>query len=169
MKIEEKEYNTVTYLIFKNTERGLDVRNLPGKETEKMDSELDLLLEELFLEKSEEQEQRKEVAVRRKLNLSKIKSLNQTLQNLIQKKIRLDLEIKRTRAKLSKIKGQSDTSVKLSLQLEGLSPETLDPKDWEIFKESNAEACLESFEILKEIRFAQELLTEAAELPLFEE
>jgi len=49
---------------------------------------------------------------------SKVKSLNLLLQNLMQKKIRIDLEIKRTKMKLSNFKKFSEVSLKSSLQIE---------------------------------------------------
>jgi hypothetical protein len=49
---------------------------------------------------------------------SKIKSLNILLQNLMQKKIRIDLEMKRTKIKLSNLRKMSQTNLKTSLQLE---------------------------------------------------
>jgi len=53
-----------------------------------------------------------------KVIASKIKSLNNLIQNLMQKKIRIDLEMKRTKVKISNLKKMTMTSAKASLKLE---------------------------------------------------
>jgi len=49
---------------------------------------------------------------------SKIKSLNILFQNLMQKKLRIDLELKRTKVKISSLRKMTQTNLKSSLQLE---------------------------------------------------
>lgn len=105
----------------------------------------------------------------RKLLKSKLESLNNHLEALIQKKIRLDLEIRRTRKKLSKLKTQSSTKVKLGISAEGfnvpsnreevsLLQEQIDPQ---IFK-SLADLDLE-------IDRSEEILETYKDLPLYGE
>lgn len=53
---------------------------------------------------------------------SKMKSLNNQLNSLLQKRIRINLEIKRTKVALTKIKKKSITEVKTSINLEGSGP-----------------------------------------------
>lgn len=56
---------------------------------------------------------------------SKIQSVNNYIENLLHKKARIDLEIKRQRKTLSKLKKKSSTYLKLSLQVEDSQVEAL--------------------------------------------
>lgn len=49
---------------------------------------------------------------------SKVKSLNTVLSNLMQKKIRIDLEMKRTKVKIQNLKKLTSTDLKASLKFE---------------------------------------------------
>lgn len=65
---------------------------------------------------SEEQSE----SLERKALTSKLKSLNTTLTNLLQKKIRLEIEIKRTKKKLKELQSYSQTKLRLKVAAEGL-------------------------------------------------
>lgn len=54
--------------------------------------------------------------------MSKIKGVSEHLAALLQKKIRIDLEIKRTKNQLTKLKKRSSTQLKLSASLEAANP-----------------------------------------------
>lgn len=63
---------------------------------------------------SDDQNRRQEV----KALAAKIKGMNGYLTSLLQKKVRIDIEIRRTKTRLTKLKNRSQTLVKTSVQLE---------------------------------------------------
>lgn len=99
---------------------------------------------------------------------SKIKNLNDTLEILVQKKIRLDLEIQRTRKKLSKMKKLSSTKLSASLSLESLEvdPETIVNLLSEIQDKEFLNLVLS---LDQEIDRAEKNESEVERLPLFED
>lgn len=66
---------------------------------------------------------------------SKLKSLNDTLDALIQKKIRIELEIKNVRRKAKNLSKRSKTNLKIEIENFGFSPEGLNPAECEILRE----------------------------------
>lgn len=105
-----------------------------------------------------------------KLLLSKLKSLNEHLSALIQKKIRIDLEIKRTRRKLSKLKQQSKTYVKTRVEIEGFDYDLFTPEDLIPLQESvGEEAFKKLIKLDSEVERAEKLETDYADLPLYED
>lgn len=104
----------------------------------------------------------------RKLRTSKMKSLNSQLENLIQKKIRIDLEIQKTKKKLSKLKETSKTSVKTSLSLEGFDYDQLTPEDCDQLRAENPNDFSELLSLDEQIYRSEGILEEIEELPLFE-
>lgn len=109
-----------------------------------------------------------EEQIRRRIYTSKLESLKNQLANLLQKKIRIDLEIKRTRKKLSKLKEESKTLVKTSLQLEGVlpGPDGLIDNNLALRKlgQQSYEETLKLDLLLDEV---QELLEAYADIPLY--
>lgn len=101
---------------------------------------------------------------------SKMASLNSHLKALLQKKIRIDLEIRRTKKKLSKMKNRSSTYVKTTVSLEGFNLDYLTPELNSILEEKlgpdkNQDMAL----LLEQIQIAETLEQEASRLPLYEE
>lgn len=108
--------------------------------------------------------------LRRQSLLSKLRSLNNYLEAIIQKKIRLDLEIKRTRVQISKLKSITSTEVKASATREGFERIPLTPRETQLLLEQVGQ---EEFNFLREmdeeIDRSQYLLQEYQNLPLFED
>lgn len=101
---------------------------------------------------------------------SKMASLNSHLKSLLQKKIRIDLEIRRTRKKLSKMKNRSSTYIKTSISLEGFDPDHLKPDLTPILEEKLGNDRNQEFALLNEqILIADSLITESENLPLYDE
>lgn len=109
-----------------------------------------------------------EVSAERRLRTSKLKSLQNQLEILIQKKIRIDLEIKRTKKKLSKIKESSKTEVKTRLSLEGFDYDSLTLDQSRLFQEKFPDEFKDLLALDEQIVHSEELLQESEELPLFE-
>lgn len=112
-----------------------------------------------------------EDSVQRKLFTSKLKSLNDQISNLLQKKIRIDLEIKRTKKKISKLKSNSLTYIKSSVQLEGFNYDSLDNENEALnfINEVGQETYQELWNLDEQIFRAEKLLSELESVPLFEE
>lgn len=92
---------------------------------------------------------------------SKIRSLNSTLESLLQKKIRIDLEIRSVRKKLTKLKKSSNLEIKTHVSLESsLSPEIQGLRDYLLDTTSN--------ELEQELQRADYLLESYADLPLYQ-
>lgn len=118
----------------------------------------------------EEKSDKLQEKLRRQSLLSKLRSLNNYLEAIIQKKIRLDLEIKRTRVQITKLKSITSTEVKATALREGFETLPLSEKETRKLLESVGS---EEFNFLKdldeEIDRAQYLLEEYRDLPLFED
>lgn len=92
---------------------------------------------------------------------SKIQSVNNYIESLLQKKMRLDLEIKRQKKVLSKLKQKSTTELKLSVELEGESLRPLSQEEIQILKEALSPTEFETLvDLDKEIDRATRLLDE---------
>lgn len=105
--------------------------------------------------------------MQRKILQSKLKGLNNHISNLLQKKVRIDLEIKRTKKKLSKLKKSSQTYVKTRVSLEGFDYDQFTQDDLSLLLESVGEDVFqELLELDEEIEKSQQLLEEIAQLPL---
>lgn len=105
----------------------------------------------------------------RKLLTSKMKSLEQHLESLVQKKIRLDIEIKRTKKKLSKLKTSGSDYIKARIELEGFSLEQFGPDQEQMFLESlGLNTFLDFQELDQLVDRAEQLIQEVEDLPLFE-
>lgn len=76
----------------------------------------------------EETRNRQEDSLRRKAILSKMKGIQNQIEALLQKKIRLEFEIKSQKKKLSKLKQQSKFELKTAVELEGFNYDELTPK-----------------------------------------
>lgn len=97
---------------------------------------------------------------------SKIKGINSYLATLLQKKIRLELEIRRTKQRLSKLKKMSMTIVKTSIQVEGLHEVPEDPSNSQIYFRVQPlldfdiqrfeEAARESDSLIQEVQYLEE-------------
>lgn len=94
----------------------------------------------------------KEDQTQRRILLSKIKSVNDHIAALLQKKIRIDLEIRHSKKKLSQLKSQVQTLVKTRVELEGINYESLNQKDCENF---NGKSGKRSFRRIAQIRRAR--------------
>lgn len=116
----------------------------------------------------EESSSSQEKTAERKLRTSKLKSLNSQLENLIQKKIRIDLEILRTKKKLSKLKESSKTSVKASLSIEGFDYDSFSPEDNLTLQEKLPTDYQDLLNLDEQIYRSEEILKETEDLPLFE-
>lgn len=118
----------------------------------------------------EEKSDKLQEKLRRQSLLSKLRSLNNYLEAIIQKKIRLDLEIKRTRVQITKLKSITSTEVKATALREGFETLPLSQKETRKLLELVGS---EEFNFLKdldeEIDRAQYLLEEYRDLPLFED
>lgn len=66
---------------------------------------------------------------------SKLKSLNDTLDALIQKKIRIELEIKNVRRKAKNLSKQSKTRLTIEVESFGYSPYELTPTECDNLRE----------------------------------
>jgi mRNA-degrading endonuclease RelE of RelBE toxin-antitoxin system len=66
---------------------------------------------------------------------SKLKSLNDTLDALIQKKIRIELEIKNVRRKAKNLSKQSKTRLTIEVESFGYSPYELTPTECDFLRE----------------------------------
>lgn len=103
----------------------------------------------------------------RKAQMSKMKSLTSQLQNLLQKKIRLDLEIRNTRKKLSKLKTASKNTLKVSLELEGLDLSSEEPISRKVVLEVAGEELTKEFFAFDRVLDEVELvLSSTKDLPL---
>jgi hypothetical protein len=101
----------------------------------------------------------KDERAERRLLTSKMKSLNNQLNLLTQKKLRLDIEIKRTKKKLSKIKKSSMTNIQAKLQIEGFDYSKFSPDDLNLLREQvGPEEYEELLELDKEIDEADIIL-----------
>lgn len=100
----------------------------------------------------------------RKMRTSKLKSLRNYLEIIIQKKIRLDIEIKRTKEKISKIKESSKTEVKTSLSLENFDYDSFSNEDREELLRRDPELFQELFDLDEQIFLTENLLSELEEL-----
>lgn len=119
---------------------------------------------------TEQDQTQREDSMQRSLLTSKLKSLNDHLSALLQKKIRIDLEIKRTKKKLSKLKSQSQTYVKTRVQLEGLNYETFGPDEKKILIENVGQEVFEEiYNLDKQVYDAESILEELENLPLYED
>jgi predicted nucleic acid-binding Zn-ribbon protein len=106
----------------------------------------------------------------RKLFRSKLETLNHTLENLIQKKIRIDLEIRRTKKKISKLKTSSQTLVKTRVELEGFNYDAFSEIDSiDLRSKISEEMFQELFELDRQVFIASNLIKEVDSLPLFNE
>lgn len=118
----------------------------------------------IILETARSDSPDQERAIQRKILKSKMESLNMTLQNLLQKKIRIDLEIKRTKKKLSKLKNSSQTYVKTTVELEGFDYDLFSLEDHELLKQKvTLEAYSELVQLDEEVLIAERLIQEAEE------
>lgn len=115
-----------------------------------MFSNVDIFKEEFLLEQADE--------ANRKLLISKLKGLNDHLSNLVQKQLRLELEIKRTKKKLSRLKNDSQTYVKAKIQLEGFNQFPLSQEQTRMLSEKVG------YETFKEIIQLDQLIDEATDL-----
>lgn len=98
----------------------------------------------------------------RKAILSKLKGLNDHLAALIQKKVRIDLEIKKTRNVITRIRQRSSFQMKLSTSLE--SDLTGDPfQDFPALLRIQANQEIED-QLALEADRAEELLREVTEI-----
>jgi hypothetical protein len=154
-KIDEEKFDTGTFLTFKNSREGWTIslilkerRNNPKMIFTKSIKPLEA---QLLQEQKDEFE--------RKLLTSKLKSLEDHISNLIQKKIRIDLEIKRTKKKLTKLRQSSVTYVRTKVELE----ESLDLFDDEDSKLFYLEESV-GHEVLQELIQLDELIDQAIEL-----
>jgi regulator of replication initiation timing len=103
--------------------------------------------------------------IKRKLLVSKIETLNNQLNSLLQKKIRIELEIKRTRKRLSKLKSESQTMFKTAVQLEGIDPDSDDPKDIQFLIETwSPETIQEFLDLGEQEKLASELIQQSEEV-----
>ena len=128
------------------------------------------ILSEEVSSKMETDSTKQEEEMQRKILFSKIKGLNDQLSALLQKKIRIDLEIKRTRKKLSKLKSQSSTFVKTRIQLENFDPLSFTSEDLQLFQEAVGEDAFQSYlKLDQEIDRAELLLQDSENLPLYDE
>lgn len=100
----------------------------------------------------------------RKMRTSKLKSLRNYLEIIIQKKIRLDIEIKRTKEKISKIKDSSKTEVKTSLSLENFDYDSFSDEDREELLRRDPELFQELLDLDEQIFLTENLLSELEEL-----
>lgn len=100
----------------------------------------------------------------RKMRTSKLKSLRNYLEIIIQKKVRLDIEIKRTKEKISKIKESSKTEVKTSLSLENFDYDSFSNEDREELLRRDPELFQELFDLDEQIFLTENLLSELEEL-----
>lgn len=117
------------------------------------------------LVESSSQNERK---LQRQTLTSKMETLKNQLENLLQKKIRIDLEIKRTRKKLTRIKSEAQTFVRTSIQLEGANPDSEDPKDYQIIREAYSQEEINQYAHLEDlVKEAEEILRIYEEIPLY--
>lgn len=101
---------------------------------------------------------------------SKMSTLRNHLQALLQKKIRIDLEIKRTKKKLSKLKTTSQTYIKTRVSFEGFDYDHLDPSTMELLKEKiGQDNFLELQQIDEQVYLIEELLDAYSDIPLYED
>lgn len=108
-----------------------------------------------------------EASLRRKAVQSKLKSLTSQLQLLLQKKIRIDLEIRSTRTKLNKLKTRSSAEFKTSLQFEGVDTSSV-PIPIQAVKEAVSPELFEEFqEFDKALREADVIVEQTMDLPLY--
>jgi len=78
----------------------------------------------------QETKQKPQVTIERQQLRSKLLSINKYIDALLQKKIRLDLEIRKQKKVLSKLRNQSSLKMKASLKLEdSIQPIFLKPID----------------------------------------
>lgn len=109
-------------------------------------------------------------ALQKKQTISKIRSVNNYIQNLLQKKIRIDLEIRRQKKVLSKLKKQSEFSLKTTLKLEGNLPieeiRPLTQEECNLLRE-NSELFNYTKELDQEIDISDQLLEEITQLETF--
>lgn len=101
---------------------------------------------------------------------SKLDSLESHLESILQKKIRLDLEIKRTRSKISKLKSRCQTLVKASVSLEGFDYDHM-TQDKRILLEEQigSDKIQEIIELEKTFLQIEDLLDVYKDLPLYTE
>lgn len=115
-------------------------------------------------------QQNSEKILETKALTAKIKGLNGYLTSLLQKKIRIDLEIRRTKKQLTKLKKNSSLQIKSSIKLENAlaSDETPSYSELRLLAEGALPATvLQDFtEVLLE---SEKLLCEVEELPLYKE
>lgn len=105
-----------------------------------------------------------------KLATSKLKSLQDHLSAILQKKIRLDLEIKRVRNRISKLKEKQLTQVKASVSLEGFDYDHLNPDLVDLLRERVGEDKIQEItELELVIQEIDKLLETYQNLPLYEE
>lgn len=97
---------------------------------------------------------------------AKLKGINGYLQSLLQKRIRLDLEIKRTKRQISKLKKKSSLIVKTSIQLETASGPLTISQMRQICNRPS-ETSLQEFE--SALLETEKLLQEVATIPLIED
>lgn len=126
--------------------------------------------EVLFEQQRQEQESsKKNSQLELQALQSKMKSLREHLQALADKKIRLDLEIKRTRLKLSKLQKYSTTRLKTSLSLENMElKKGQNIKDF-VLEQFGQEFFDVTYSLDQEIDKTIELLDDLESLPLFED
>lgn len=79
---------------------------------------------------------------------SKLKSLNATLDALIQKKIRIELEIKNVRRKAKILSNQSKTRLTIEVENFGYSPYELTSAEYEVLREQMGQ---EEYDVTVEI------------------
>jgi len=92
--------------------------------------------------------------------LSKIKSLNILIQNLMQKKLRIDLELKRTKIKISNLRKMTSTTLKSSLQLESDIDVTITRSDAKNLCEQNGLEYETISELIEALTESQKLESE---------
>lgn len=118
----------------------------------------------------EESSQAKEGQIERKILTSKIKTLQDQLSQLAQKKVRLDLEIRRTKKKLSKIRTQSQTLVKTRVELEGFDYDSFEPSHLRLLTEQvGEEVSQELYDLDEQVYLSGLLLQSLENLPLYDE
>lgn len=117
------------------------------------------MFSELFLQ--EQQKVIKEDQLQSQILKSKLQSVNNYIESLLQKKVRIDLEIKRQKKVLSKLKQKSSTELKISAKLEGTDLRPLSREEIDTLKEDLGPKKFDSLvDLDKEVDRAINLLNE---------
>lgn len=108
-------------------------------------------------------ESQKEEQLQSMILKSKMRSINNYIESLLQKKARIDLEIKRQKQVLSKLQRKSKMELKLSASLETVRP--LTPEEFAFIQEEKDPKELSTLiDLDKEVDRAEILLTEISSL-----